>query len=125
MTNAIHVTAFGEGGNGPTHEAIESLKRHEQLKRGVVYEFHPGDIVQLWLEVSGAFVKSAQKEPVDIIVQTKMWFFADDTGFYGSVDGEQFSPLPELVTGSLQVKLDVREDEKSNNLSLRVIANPK
>ncbi|GJL62559.1 MAG: hypothetical protein NPIRA04_12130 [Nitrospirales bacterium] len=125
VTNAIRVTAFGNEGRGPMHEAMESLKRHEQLERGVVYEFNPGDIVQLWIEVNGAFVESAQMEPVDIIVQKKMWFLSDDTGFYGSVDGEQFSTLSDLVRGSLQIKLDVKEDEKSNNLSLRVIANPK
>lgn len=125
VTNAIRVTAYGNEGGGPTQEAMESLKRHEQLERGVVYEFNPGDVVQLWIDVSGTFVSSAQKEPIDVVVQKKMWFFADKTGFYGSLDGERFSALPTLVAGSLQAKLDVKEGDRSNNVSLRVIANPK
>ena len=125
ITNAIRVTAFGEEGNRPTHETLESLKSHEIREKGVIYEFSPGDVVQRWIDVSGAFVKSAQKEPIDVVVREKVWFFADETGFYASLDGEKFLALRTFVTGSLNVELGIKESDMSNNVNLRVIANPK
>jgi len=125
VKSAIRVTAFGEGGNCPTHEALKSLKSNEIREKRVIYEFNPGDIIRLWIDVSGAYVTSAQKEPVDVVVKEKMWVLADETGFYASLDGEKFSDLRSFMTGSLNVELGVEESNKSNNLTLRLIANPK
>ena len=126
--NAIRIIAFGADDRAQDTD-IEKLADSDVMAQGLVYEFQAGDIIRLSIEIGGNLAEATQAEPIDILLKRKLWLFANDDGWWASLDGKDFRRFDKLSDGSgsnssVSVGLGTNKEEKSNDLKIRLEINP-
>ena len=125
--NAIRVIAFGAGDRPPKTD-MEKLTDSNIMEQGLVYEFQAGDTIRMSIEISGNLAEATQTQPIDILLKRKLWLFANNDGWWASLDGIDFRRFDKFSDGSdgnssVSIGLGISKEDKSNDLKIRLEIN--
>lgn len=112
------VEAFHPDGSGGPDVATDL---RIQNARDLVLELSPGDVIEVEFMIDGDLAGGRATLPV--VLRRPLLIHASPAGLRGSIDGgEHWAPLPDLVTGSLDVGLAISRELTANTVTVRLQA---
>jgi hypothetical protein len=126
--NAIRLIAYGPGDRS-SETNMAMLTDSDVMERGIIYEFEAGDTIRMSVELGGNLAEATQAQPIDILLKRKVWLFANNDGWWASLDGNDFQKFEKFSNGgsknsSLSIGLGLSKEDKTNDLKIRLVLNP-
>lgn len=92
IKNAIRVPTFREADRDRDYD-IDSLIDSNARRRGLMFEYQAGDILQMSVEIEGNLAEIKEIQPLDIMLKRKFWIFTKGGSIWVSADGHKFQKI--------------------------------
>jgi hypothetical protein len=119
---ANEVPLFGSTNMAPQAQLIDDVNRGEFGEHGVIFKAKKNDTINLAFKLSGNLASSIQQKPVQVRLKRDIWIFAIDDTVMVSLDGKNYEPIDDVLSGELSAEFSLIKESKTNQINIEMKA---